>query len=426
MRARDTGAEGEPLLFEEKVLSKVFDGVRVVEVAEYVMVPAAAAVLADWGADVIKVEHAHRGDPVRGLTSWGVPPGTGGFATFVWEAFNRGKRSVGLDLAVPEGRVILMDLVRGADVFLTNFLPETRRKLMIDVEDIRAVNPKVIYGRGTAHGPTGADADRGGFDGVTYWQRSGAGMHAMPAGTTELITLPAPGFGDCQAGAAFAGGIAAALFRRERTGEGAVVDCSLLSAGMWAMQAALLGANISGQETLPRNNRMAASSPLTNHYRTSDDRFVALAMLQSDRYWPELCRLLGREDLATDARFATIGARAANNVACVQELDRIFAAQPVAYWVEVLSRQDGQWTVVQPVTALNTDQQAWDNGYIQAVDYGDGRELNMVSSPVQFDLEAPKLRPAPEQGVDTERVLHEDLNLGWDRIVELKDKGAIR
>lgn len=403
---------------------KILEGIRVVEVAEYVMVPAAAAVLADWGADVIKIEHSERGDMVRSTTSWGVRPGIDGF-TYVWEAFNRGKRSVGLNLASPEGRELLEELVRKADVFVTNFLPGTCEKLGIGPDDIKRINPRIIYGRGSAHGPKGEEARRGGFDGVTYWMRTGAAMSAMsPREDAELVTLPAPAFGDSQVGMAFAGGIVGALFHRERTGESPLVDCSLLSGGMWAMQAALIGANLCKVEMLKNSDRTKAASPLTNHYRTSDGRFVALAMLQGDRYWADLCALLGRPELATDARFADVEARGKNNVACIQEFDAIFREKPLAYWEELLSKQKGQWATVESVTNLNTDPQAHANGFIQDVDYGGGRSIKLVTSPVMFDEEAPELRPAPELGAHTELVLSEELGLDWDRIIELKTRGA--
>lgn len=403
----------------------VLKGIRVVEVAEYVMVPAAAAVLADWGADVIKVEHAERGDIVRSTTSWTVRPGIDGF-TYVWEAFNRGKRSVGLNLTVPEGREVLEELVRTADVFLTNFLPRSCEKLGIRPEDIKRINPKIIYGRGSAHGPKGEEAARGGFDGLTYWMRTGAAMSAMSMREgAELVTLPAPAFGDSQVGMAFAGGVAAALFHRERTGEAPVVDCSLLSGGMWAMQAALIGANLCKVEMLKNSDRTKAASPLANHYRTSDGRFIALAMLQGDRYWADLCVLLERPDLATDPRFADVEARGENNIACINELDEIFRRKPLAYWTDLLSKQGGQWAAVESVTNLNTDPQALANRFIQEVDYGGGRSINLVTSPVMFDEEAPELRPAPGLGAHTEAVLVEDLGFGWDKITKLKDRRAI-
>jgi len=224
---------------------------------------------------------------------------------------------------------------------------------------------------------------------------------------------------------ALAGGLVGALFHRERTGEAPVVDCSLMASGMWAMQAALVGANLKKVDMLYNADRSSSSSPLTNHYRTSDGRWVALAMLQGDRYWGDFCRLAGRPELAEDQRFATVAARAEHNRECIRELDALFIEHPLEYWVELLSRQEGQWAIAEPVGALNTDEQALANGYLQTVDYGGGRSLNLVSSPVSFDEAAPVLRPAPGLGADTEMVLHEDLEISWERIIELKEIGAI-
>ena len=160
-------------------MTSVLNGIRVLEVAEYGMVPSAASVLGEWGADVVKVEHATRGDPIRGLTSSGVAPGTGGF-TAMWEPFNRSKRSIGIDIAVPEGRQIVLDLARRADVFMISFLPPARRKLGIDVDDLRAVNPAIIYARGSAHGQRGPEADQGGFDGLTSGSGAASGWAPSP------------------------------------------------------------------------------------------------------------------------------------------------------------------------------------------------------------------------------------------------------
>lgn len=403
---------------------KVLTGIRVIEVAEYAMVPAAAAVLADWGADVIKVEHAQRGDALRSTTTWTVEPGINGF-TYAWEALNRGKKSVGLDLTKAEGRDILYDLVRGADVFLTNMLPRSRAKLGIEPKDIQKINPRCIYGRGTAYGPKGPEAAKGGFDGLAYWHRTGAGLASMSSEDAELVNAPGPAFGDSQTGMALAGGIAAALFHRGRTGEAPVVDCSLLAAGAWAMQPALVGANLKGVEMLKNANRATAASPLTNHYRTSDNRFVALFMVLGDRYWTNLCKLLGREDLALDSRFATQADRDRHNRECIRELDAIFITKTLSHWTEVLAQQEGPWAAVEAVTKLNSDPQALANRYVQTVDYGGGRQIDLVASPVMFNESAPDLTPAPQLGADTEMVLNEDLNISWDRIIELKDIGAI-
>lgn len=405
-------------------MTAILKGIRVLEVAEYVMVPAAAAVLSDWGADVIKVEHAERGDMVRSTTSWGVRPGINGF-TYVWEAFNRGKRSIGLDLSRPEAREILYDLVRKADVFVTNFLPRSRQKLGIEVEDLRKINPNLIYGRGTAYGPLGPDAAKGGFDGLTYWEQTGASLSAMPKEDGDLVSLPAPAFGDSQVGMAFAGGLVAALYHRERTGEALVVDSSLLAGGMWAMQAALVGANLCEVDMLRNGDRSKAASPLTNSYRTSDGKFIALAMLQGDRYWSDLCDLMERPDLKNDPRYVDVPARGINNVELIAELDKIFASRPSKHWEALLSQQEGQWATVRPVGALNDDPQARANGFVQTVDYGGGRSINLVASPIMFDEASPELVPAPELGAHTEMILNEDLGIDWERILDLKEHGVI-
>lgn len=404
-------------------MSNVMKGVRVLEAAEFAMAPSAAAVLADWGADVIKIEHAQRGDAVRNSSAWGVKPGDGGFC-FLWESFNRGKRAIGIDLTVPEGREILLKLVKQADIFITNYLPAARRKLKIDVEDLRAVNPQLIYARGSAHGPKGPEAEIGGFDGLTYWMRSGVGVAAMPANTNTLIGLPAPAFGDIQAGMSLAGGLAAALYHREKTKEPLVVDISLMSAGLWAMQAYLVGANVTGQRELPNMDRQRAFNPVWNEYRTKDGQFIALAMFQSDKYWAGFCDVMGREDLKTDPRFINSEAREKHREECIKILDSEFASRNYAEWEMLLRQQNGQWSRVQVVTDLNSDPQVLANGYLQEVDYKDGRKLMLATNPIQFNETQPELRPAPELGQNTEEILLE-LGLDWERIIELKDKGAV-
>src|ERR1700684_3739706 len=208
-------------------------GVRVLEVAQFTFTPSAGAVLADWGADVIKVEHAVSGDAQRGLQI-----GTGGASSGSFhpprEHPNRRKRSIGLALESPAARAVLLELARSSDVFLTNFLPSARARLGIDVEDLRAANPDIIYVRGSAHGPKGPDSEKGGYDGSTFWSRAGSAMGATPSDAPRVMIQPAGAYGDSMGGMTIAGGIAAALFARDRTGEPSVVDVSLLGVGAWA------------------------------------------------------------------------------------------------------------------------------------------------------------------------------------------------
>jgi crotonobetainyl-CoA:carnitine CoA-transferase CaiB-like acyl-CoA transferase len=223
-----------------------------------------------------------------------------------------------------------------------------------------------------------------------------------------------------------AGGIAGALFHRERTGEALEVDASLLGQGCWAMNGALVNANLAGWDETPKNyrDRKQTVNPLMNPYRTADGRWLILGMVQPDRYWAPLCQAIGRPELAQDPRFADMASRRQNNTALVEILDQIFGSRPLAEWEPILAAQDGPWNVVQRVGDLNRDRQAWDNGYLQVVDYGGGRSLTLGTAPVQFNGEAQTLRRAPEFGENTEEVLLE-LGYDWADIEKFRDCKAI-
>ena len=218
--------------------SKPMEGIRVLEVAQFTFVPAAGAVLADWGADVIKVEHPETGDAQRGLVKvLGLDTVVKG-SSFVpiMEGPNRGKRSIGLALDKPEAKSLLHELVRASDVFLTNFLPRARAKLGIDVADIQAINPDIIYVLGTGFGYSGPEADKGGYDSTAFWARGGSGDAVTPPGSDAFVGMPTGAYGDSMGGMTIAGGVAAALFARSQTGQPSVVDVSLLGVGAWATQ----------------------------------------------------------------------------------------------------------------------------------------------------------------------------------------------
>jgi len=397
----------------------VLAGVRVVEVSMWAMVPAAGAILAEWGADVLKVE-GPSGDPVRGLVTAGIKP-TG--PRYTWEMWNRGKRAVALDLNHPEGRQILHQLVAEADVFLTSVLPGSRAKLGLDVDTIRSVNPSIIYAAGTGRGPQGPEADRGGYDSITFWSRGGVAAAVTPPGE-DPFGMPAPAFGDALSGMALAGGIAAALAKKARTGEGTVVEGALFGTALWAMQMAITGATAAGLEEMPRVSRTQSFNPLSNSYPTADGRWVALCMLQPDVYWEPFCRAIEREDLLTDPRFATTEARAEHIEECVAELDKVFQSQPLAHWKERLALQSGAWDVVNKVPDLLEDPQVQANRFIQRVAYPGDHELHLVATPIQFDRTPPVLRPAPDFGGDTDAVLEE---LGWDTeaVLEARIRGSV-
>lgn len=401
-------------------MSGPLEGIRVLEVAMYGFVPSAGAVLADWGADVIKVEHAVTGDPQRGLRRTGRYVVEGDPNPNIEHA-NRGKRSLGLDMSRPEGREVLHELARRADVFLTSFLPQARRKFGIDVDDIREVNPKIVYARGSALGPRGPEADRGGYDMTAFWCRASTAASVTPPGTEGMINPPAPAYGDTVSGTNLAGGIAAALVKRERTGEPSVVDVSLLGSGLWAMGQAIgislrLGEPWEG--TTPGAHGSPAN-PLSGLYRTADGRYLSLMMLQPAKFWADVCHHIDRPELADDPRFATAEAIGANTAEAVAILREVFAARPLAEWSRRFATLAGPWAPVQDTLQAAADEQVRANEYVRRAG-----ELELVASPAQFDVTAPELTAAPSFAAQTEEILLE-LGLDWDRIIALKEAGAV-
>src|SRR5512139_416668 len=230
------------------------------------------------------------------------------------EHANRGKRSIGLHLGRPESTEVLYELARRADVFLTSFLPDHRRRFGIDVDDIRAVNPKIIYARGSALGPRGIEARRGGYDMTAFWARGSTAASLTPPGAEGMVSPPGPAYGDTISGTNLAGGIAAALFKRERTGEPSVVDVSLLGSGLWAMGHAIALSLHLGKpfEAGPIGAHGSPHNPLTGLYRTADGRYLSFVMLQPTKFWADVCEHIGRPELADDPRFATNELIAAN------------------------------------------------------------------------------------------------------------------
>jgi crotonobetainyl-CoA:carnitine CoA-transferase CaiB-like acyl-CoA transferase len=400
-------------------------GVRMVEVAQFTFTPAAGAVLADWGADVIKVEHAVSGDAQRGLRL-----GTGGAAIGSFQPLmehpNRGKRSIGLALETPGGHDILMQLVRDADVFLINFLPAARRRLALEVEDIRKANPRIIYVRGSGHGQRGPDAEKGGYDGSTFWCRMGSAWATTPSGSPRVVNQPGGAYGDSMGAMTIAGGIASALFARERTGEPSVVDVSLMSVGAWAMGLTLGNAMLTDSEQQPPSldsPMNLAVNPTIGNFRTSDGRWINFCMLQPGRYFADVCRHLGLEHLIEDERFGTAEKLMANATEAGTYVAEAIAAKPYSYWTERLQTMEGQWAPVQSPLEIAADPQMAANHYIVPVEDAEGNARRLVASPVQFDEQPPTITRAPLFAEHTDEILRE-LGRTDDEIIQLKIDGA--
>lgn len=404
-------------------MTKILNGVRILEVAEHTFVPAASALLSDLGAEVIKIEHVTRGDAMRGLASSGIGVVPGNVHVLL-EHSNRGKKSLGLDLTSPDGIDILYKLAATADVFLTNKLPSVREKLKIGVDEIRAANPRIIYVRGTGQGERGPEADKGSYDSLAFWARAGVAIGTKRPEYDLMPMPPAPGFGDSIGGMTIAGGILGALFHRERTGEATEVDVSLFGTGLWAMGQGMALSLVLGMPwTAPPADRLMGN-PLTRNYATKDGRELAFTCLQAAKYWPGLCDVVGCPELKEDARFADQASLLQNAAQAVEILGDVFASATVEEWCERLAPFEGQWCVVQDTLEAARDPQTIANGYLQPCETADGTPFQLVAVPVQYDGQPAAPGRAPEFNEHGDEILG-GLGLDWDAIIDLKARGVV-
>jgi len=399
----------------------IFAGVRVVELAQWVFVPAAGGILADWGADVIRIERPE-GDPYRGLATQGIGTDSGGVNLNI-ALVNRGKRSLAIDLKSTKGLEVLHKLLSSADIFLTNLRPKALRKLGLDADQLMEQYPGLIYARGNGFGSRGPDADHAGYDTSAFFARGGVADALTPVGSAYPI-LQRGAMGDRNGGMALAFGIVSALFKKLKTGRGSVVDVSLLAVAMMTLSSDILTA-LKGAEMPRPSKRSEAPNPLTCAYKTADDRFIQLVFIEGDRYWADLCRVLDREDLILDSRFVDLKARRENSAQCVEFLDSEFGNRSYAECKLLLSKIDAPWAPVQRVEELLEDPQVLANGYLGDVVGDDGQvAYRLPTVPVQFNEKPPTLHRAPELGEHTETILS-DLGYEWEAIAQFQAEGII-
>ena len=406
---------------------KVMEGFRVLEVAQFTFVPAAGAILADWGADVLKVEHPVRGDTQRGFINMGgiqVDPNRHP----LMEHPNRGKRSVGIDVSTPGGQEVLYELAKTSDVFLTNYKPAQRQKNKFDVEHMRAANPNIIYARGSAYGDKGPERDIGGYDGTAFWTRSGVGYALTPEELGGALGQGIPAFGDSIGGMFIAGGISAALLHRERTGEALELDVSLLSTAWWAAGASMTQGMETGEvmrTPMPGAITAMSVNPFMGNYLTSDGGTINLCIISPTGLIRDTFEHLGIPEAADDPRFSEVLPLIQNASAAAELITKAVAAKPFEYWRQHLKTMKGQWAPFQSLLDLANDEQAIANDMIAEVELASGGEpFKVVRGPVQFNHEPLETTRAPQASEHTELVLME-IGMDWDRIEQLKQAGAI-
>jgi len=380
-------------------MSAILSGLRVIDCATYIAGPAAATILSDFGAEVIKIERPPFGDPYRYLIAVaGMPVSE---HNYPWILDARNKKSAALDLSDPEARAALRKLVESADIFITNYQPQLQRKFALEYQDLSPLNPRLIYASVTGYGEAGADADKPGYDATAYWARSGL-MHSVHNGDAEPAQSPA-GFGDHPTSMTIFASIMLALYQRQITGRGTKIATSLVANGVWShscsIQAALCGAQF-----LPKWTRKQAVNPMVNHYVTQDGKRMFFCLLEPKSDWPKLCAALDWPQLVDDDRFNSPQGRRANNVELIAMLDEAIARHDIAHWTAVFKQYDLVWGPVPSPEEVAADEQLHANGVFPEIEPG----LRTVKNPIRVDgVDHCAPRMAPSVGQHTREVLRE-------------------
>ena len=396
------------------------DGVKVVELTMFQQGPVCGTKLGDLGAEVIKVEPP-AGDPARGfMRIIGTMVGLKG-RNYYFENHNRNKRSIVLDLKTEMGMEVFLKLIDRTDVFVTNLSIEAPIKMGIGPEILLERNPRLIYAQASGWGRKGPDANGLSFD-YTGIGRSGLMMSCGERGSPPAQILP--GLGDELGGMVCAWAVCTALYAREKTGKGQVVDTSLMGSIMCMLSLVLSAPAILGQE-FPRENRAAAGNPIYNHYRAKDDKWFILAHLQPDRYWPNVCRAMGKPELEDDPRFNSIESRGENAEELISIMDMQFITKNREEWFEIFDKEGLIYSPIQSPKEVVDDPQALANDYVTWFDHPVLGRTKMVGFPWDFSQTPASIRrEAPEFGQHTEEILLE-LGYTWEDTTKLKDAKAI-
>ena len=405
-------------------MSGPLEDIRVIDCGVFQAGPTAGVILADLGADVIKVEPRISGDPGRGAEIFTRSTSRIRSGTAQFEVWNRNKRSMTLDLTKEKGREVLYCLISKADVIINNWRLGTAEKLKVDYETLVQYNPKIIYGSISGWGTKGQESKEPAFDFAAI-ARSGMTYQAGKPGDPPMVFVS--GYADTTTGIVLAQGILAALVVRERRQVGQKVEVSLLGSMVAGLQRLPVNARAQSGDEMPRRDRTDMGNPLWNYYQCSDAKWIALSMLTADVYWSSFCEALGIRELENDPRFINIDVRSQteNSKELIRILDKIFATRPQKEWLSILSKHKLIFGPVQTISDLLSDPQVLENQYILDYDHPIYGSIKVVGFPWSFSGTEPKLRlPAPQLGQHTEEILLE-FGYSWDDISDLKDQEVI-
>jgi len=400
--------------------ARPFEGIKIVEVASWAVIPGALAILSDWGADIVKIEEPNGGDPSRGYVGLGQYPFQCQLSP-IYEQDNRNKRSLAMNLEKQSARDIVYEMIKNADVFATNYVVKVLQKFGFDYDSLRKINPRLIYIHVNGYGDKGADSERAGYDHNAYWARGGLGLTLGEPDSYPVDSRAA--LGDQPTSMMAAGLIMAALFGRERSGVGQKLSLAIYNAAMWQLAPDIVACKMAGQP-VPRKPRVLGS-PLSMYYKTKDGKWLRLCMPQVERFWAQFLRAVGHPELENDPRFVPAANRIKNNAELIAVMERTFASETREFWGKKLDEHGCIWGLGQTIDEIVEDKQAWDNEFLVEMDHPVTGRITLVNSPGKFSETPGKISaPAPLLGQHTEEVLLE-MGYDWDDLSKLKSEGAI-
>lgn len=404
-------------------MSKGLEGIRCIEVGGVAAMPLAGMLMSTWGADVIHVEPPGRGDLQRSLIknrlsrTGNVPP-----VNYLWEHVDRNKKSIAIDVGTPAGQAILHKLVALADVFLNNLRPYELEKFNLTYEVLSRINPRIICANLTGYGQHGPMKNIGGYDSVAFWARSGVMSLTHEEDNSPHHSRPA--YGDSTTSISLFAGIMAALYIRERTGQGQEVSTSLFNAGIWSMGFDICDCLATGLDAEPTRRR-TVFNPIRNHYQTRDNRWIMLGMTNAQQYWPTFCQVICRPELENDPLYATFEARAENAEELVIIIENIFRGKTYAAWIEVLSKTKLIWGPVMTPLEVTRDDQAWANDMFVTWDHPRHGPFRMINNPINLSKTPAEFKTrAPDLGEHTDQIMR-DLGYSGEDIASLRKAGTI-